>query len=277
MKIAGVSAIVLLTTVVLFSACGRNNPIPELPLVPATTLLHIHIEPGLNTSLTSFAGSSFSGFVLADSLLSKGPLGVSLVGIDISTLNPQLLLLTQNATAEYAAALAARVLELDPRQEENRVDLVSEHGYARASVTQRDGWIAIYIGPAPHVTLGSWLDLEKDNSLAADTSLSKVIPENRHITVLFPENLFGFLSLLPLERQIPWWTDYQAVADKIRPSALSVSVSWPEPDANEPVRAGVILARHDGGISTIEIIISDTHIDADSCFALLLGVAEGSF
>jgi len=277
MKITGVSATVLIAAVVLFSACGKDDPIPELQMVPATTLLHIHMEPGLNTSLASFAGSSFNGFVLADSLLNKGPLGISLVGIDISTLNPQLLLLTQNTTVEYATALTARVLDLDPRQEEDRIDLVSEHGYARASVTQRHGWTAIYIGPAPHVTLGNWLDLEKDNSLAADTSLLEVIPESRHITVLFPENLFGFLSLLPLERQIPWWTDYQAVADKIRPAALSVSVSWPEPNTDEPVKAGVMLARRDGGLSTIEISISDTHIDADSCFSLLLGVAEGSF
>ncbi len=277
MKITGVSATVLLAAVVLFSACGKDDPIPELQLVPATALLHVHMEPGLNNNLTSFAGSSFSGFILADSLLNKGSLGVSLVGIDISTLNPQLLLLTQNTTAEYATALTARVLNLDPRQEEDRVDLVSEHGYARASVTQRDGWTAIYIGPAPHVTLGNWLDLEKDNSLAADTSLLKVIPENRHITVLFPENLFGFLSLLPLERQIPGWTDYKTVMNRIKPAALSVSVSWPGPDADEPVQAGVMLARRDGGVSTVEISISDTHIDADSCFALLLSVAEGSF
>jgi hypothetical protein len=277
MKKTGVSATVLLAAVVLFSACGKNDPIPELHLVPATALLHVHMEPGLNNSLTSFVGDSFVGFVLADSLLNKGPLGVSLVGIDISTLNPQLLMLTQNATAEYATALTARVLNLDPRQEEDRVDLVSEHGYARASVAQRDGWTAIYIGPAPHVTLGGWLDLEKDNSLAADTSLLKVIPEERHITVLFPENLFGFLSLLPLERQIPWWTDYETMANRIEPAAFSVSVSWPEPETDEPVQAGVMLARRDGGVSTIEISFSDTHIDADSCFALLLSVAEGSF
>ncbi|OPX28620.1 MAG: hypothetical protein B1H09_07535 [Gemmatimonadaceae bacterium 4484_173] len=123
----------------------------------------------------------------------------------------------------------------------------------------------------------NWLDLEKDNSLAADTSLLKVIPENRHITVLFPENLFGFLSLLPLERQIPGWTDYKTVMNRIKPAALSVSVSWPGPDTDEPVQAGVMLARRDGGVSTVEISISDTHIDADSCFALLLSVAEGSF
>ncbi len=277
MKRNGIFATVLLALSVLFSSCGGDDPVPELQLVPGTSLLHVHMEPGLNSNLTAFVETNLNSFILADSLLKKGSLGISLVGIDISTLDPQLLLLTRNVTTEYATALAARVLELDPRQEENRVDLVSEHGFARASVTQRDGWTAIYIGPAPHITLGTWLELKRENSLAADTSLSAVVPDNRHVTVLFPGKLFGFLSLLPLERQIPWWTDYEDMAGKVKPAALSLSASWPESDTDEPVQASIILARRDGGISTIEISISDTHINADSCFALLLMLAEGSF
>lgn len=271
-----ISVMILLAFVALVSSCGGQDPIPELHLVPGTALLHIHVEQGLNSSLTSFAGDHVSGFILADSLLKKGPLGLSLVGVDISTLDPQLLILTQSSTAEYATALAARVLDLDPRQEENRVDLISDHGYARASVTQRDGWTAVYIGPAPHITLGNWLDLNKDNSLAADTSLAKVIPEGKHVTILFPGNLFGFVSLLPLERQISWWPEYENIAETVRPAALSLSLSWPEPDREEPIQAGITLARRDGGVSSMEIFISDTHIDTDSCFALLLGMADGS-
>ena len=264
-----------LTLTMLLSACGRDELIPELSLVPATALLHLHIEPGLNSSFASYAGDHISGFVLADSLLKKGPLGLTLVGVDISTLEPQLLLLTRNTTVEYATALAARVLALDPRQEENRVDLISEHGYARASVTERDGWTAIYMGPAPHITLGNWLNLNEDNSLAADTSLAKVIPERGHVTILFPGNLFGFVSFLPLERQIPWWVYYKDIAETIKPSALSISLSWPEPDTEEPLLAGVILARRDGGVTSVELSVSDTGIDTDSCFILLLKLTEG--
>ncbi len=272
----GIPAVILLACTVLFSACGEENPIPELHLVPGTALLHVHIEPGINSRVTSFFEDRFGGFVLADSLLKKGPLGLSLVGIDISTLEPQLLILTRNASTEYATALAARVLDLDPREETNRVDLISEHGYARASIAGRDGWTAIYTGPAPHITLGSWLDLDKDNSLAADTSLAEVIPENRHITILFPGNLFGFVSLLPLERQIPWWTTCRNITATVKPAALSLSLSWPDPEAEEPVQAGLMLARRDGGVSSIDISLSDTSIDTDSCFVLLLMLAEGN-
>lgn len=267
---------ILLACTVLFSACGREDPIPELPLVPGTSLLHVHFEPGINSRITSFAGDHVSGFVLADSLLKKGALGLSIVGVDISTLEPQLLILTRNASTEYATALAARVLDLDPRQETNRVDLMSERGYARASVAGRDGWTAVYIGPAPHITLGNWLNLDKDNSLAADTSLTKVIPENRHITILLPGNLFGFVSLLPLERQIPWWTNYKDIAETIKPAALSLSLSWPCPETEDPVKAWFMLARRGGGVTSVEISISDSRIDTDSCFTLLLNLAEGS-
>ncbi|MCK5842724.1 MAG: hypothetical protein KAH31_11175 [Candidatus Sabulitectum sp.] len=267
---------VLLTAIVIFSSCGRKDPVPELHLVPGTALLHIHMEPGLSSSLTSVAGEFFSGFVLADSLLKKGPIGVTLVGIDISTLEPQLLLLTQDATTEYLTALSARVLDLDPRQEADRVDLVSEHGYAKASVTQRDGWTAVYIGPAPHITLGNWLEMKKENSLAADTSLAKVIPEEQHITILFPGNLFGFVSLLPLERQIPWWADYKDLALTVKPAAMSIFLSWPEPDTGEPVRTGMILARRGGGVGLLEVSVSDSHIDTDSCFILLMELAGWS-
>lgn len=262
--------------IVIFSSCGRKNPVPELHLVPGTALLHIHMEPGLSSSLATTAGEFFNGFVLADSLLKKGPIGITLVGIDISTLEPQLLLLTQNVTTEYLTALSARILDLDPRQEEDRVDLISEHGYARASVTQRDGWAAVYIGPAPHITLSNWLEMKEENSLAADTSLAKVIPEEQHITILLPGNLFGFVSFLPLERQIPWWTNYKELAETVKPAALSIFLSWPEPDTGEPVQTGMILARRGGGVSQLEISISDSHIDTDSCLVLLLDLAGGS-
>ncbi len=268
-------AVMLLAGTVLFTSCNNSDPIPELNLVPATSLIHIHIEPGINSSLTTYAGENIESFALADSLLKRGAIGVSLVGVDISTLDPQLLILTQHATEEYTTALAARVLDLDPRQESNRIDLVSEQGYARASVTGRDGWTAVYIGPAPHITLGTWLDLDENSSLSADTALASVIPEEKQITILFPGNLFGFVSLLPLERQIPWWTEYKSIAETIKPAALSLSLSWPEPDTEEPLRAGVMLARRGGGVSVIDLSFSDTQVDTDSCFSLLLQILEG--
>lgn len=268
-------SIVCLICAIFVISCGGSGPVPELSLVPGMALLHIHIEQGFNSQARTLAGEFFPEFELADSLLKSGPLGVSLVGVDITTLEPQLLFLSDKVTLEYAAALAARQLDLDPRQEENRVDLVSEQGYARASVAERDGWTALYIGPAPHVTLGPWLDLDRDNSLAADTSLAKVLPENAQISVLFPGNLFGFLSLLPLERQIPWWQQYKDIAAELKPGALSMGISWPDDPANT-VTVSLDLARREGGILSIEMKAEDTGIDPDSAFTLILTLAEGT-
>ena len=259
---------------ILALSCGGSEPVPELSLVPGMALLHIHLEQGFNSQARTLAGEFFPEFELADSLLKAGPLGVSLVGVDITTLEPQLLMLSDRVTVEYATALAARQLDLDPRQEDNRVDLVSEQGYARAAVTERNGWTALYIGPAPHITLGQWLNMEKENSLAADTSLVKVLPENAQISVLLPGNLFGFLSLLPLERQIVWWQQYRDIAAKIKPGALAMGISWPdEPADNVTISLG--LARREGGIISLVLKAENTGIDPDSAFTMILTLAEG--
>lgn len=260
----------------LFLSCGGGGPVPELSVVPGTTLLHIHIEQGFNSEAREIAGEYFDGFKLADSLLKSGPLGISLVGVDITTMEPQLLMLSRSVTAEYAAALAARQLDLDPRQEESRVDLVSEQGYARASVAERNGWTALYIGPAPHMTIGNWLELKEENSLAADEALSSIIPDECHITVLFPGNLFGFLSLLPLERQIDWWQQYKDAAASVRPAALALGITWPDPP-EDTVTAILGLSRREGGTVTVNVEIKDSGISADSAFSLILSLAEGMY
>lgn len=256
----------------LLQGCGGKGPVPELSVVPGTALLHIHLEQGFNTEARELAGDYFDGFRLADSLLKSGPVGVTLMGVDITTMEPQLLFLSRDVSTEYAAALAARQLNLDPRQESSRVDLVTEQGYARAAVAERNGWTALYTGPAPHVTIGTWLNLNKDNSLAADEFLESVIPENCHITVLLPGNLFGFLSLLPLERQISWWQSYKNAAAAVRPAALALGVSWQDPP-EDSISAILGLAGRDGGTVTVNMEIQNSGIDADSAFSLVLSLA----
>jgi len=258
------------------AGCGSGGPVPELKMVPGTALIHIHLEQGFNYRAREIAGDYFDGFGLADSLLKSGPVGIALVGVDITTLEPQLLILSHDVSTEYATALAARQLDLDPRQEESRVDLVSDQGYARAAVAERDGWTALYVGPAPHVTLGSWLNLKEENSLGADTALESVLPENCHVTVLFPGNLFGFLSLLPLERQIAWWQQYKDTAAMLKPAAVAMGISWSDPPEDR-ITAVLSLAGRDGGTLSVDVDIQDWGIDADSVFSLVLSLAGGIY
>lgn len=266
---------VLPALAVFFAAgCGKT-PVPEIELVPGTALVHIHLEPGASRSATDMVTGFTDELALADSLLKMGPIGVSLVGVDITSLSPQLLILSRHASPEYTAALAARQLSLDPREQADRVDLVASGGYARAAVAERNGWTALYIGPAPHVTIGSWLTLEKSRSLAADEHLQQIIPEGYHVTVLLSGNLFSFLSLLPLERQIDWWQDYKDLASRVQPAAMAFGLYWPEPEKNEPVRAMVALARRDHGATTLSLSVDDNLVDTDSMLVLLQQLAGG--
>ena len=121
MKQSSFFTVILLASAMFIFSCGAKNPIPELHLVPGTALLHIHIEQGINSEIRSFAAEKVAGLILADSLLKNGSIGLTVVGVDITTLEPQILLLTENASIEYTSALAARTLNLDPRQEENRI------------------------------------------------------------------------------------------------------------------------------------------------------------
>ncbi len=269
-----------LLTISLFlgflAGCGGGGPVPELSVVPGTALIHVHLEQGFNGEFRELAGEYLHGFSIADSLLKSGPVGITLVGVDITTLEPQLLLLSRNVSTEYAAALAARQLDLDPRQQESRVDLVSEQGYARAAVAERNGWTALYIGPAPHVTIGTWLNLDEGSSLAADEALRSVIPEDCHVTVLFPGNLFGFLSLLPLERQIDWWQGYKDAAASVKPAGLAIGINWPDPP-EDIIQARMGLAGRDGGVLTVNMELANSGITADSLFSIALTLAEGMY
>lgn len=260
----------------LLAGCGGGDPVPELSMVPGTALIHIHLRQGFNFEARELAGEYFDGFKLADSLLKSGPVGIALVGVDITSMEPQLLMLSRDVSPEYVTALAARQLDLDPRQEESRIDLVSEQGYARAAVAERNGWTALYLGPAPHVTMGTWLNLERDNSLAADEALQSVIPEDCHITVLLPGNLFGFLSLLPLERQIEWWPQYKETSAALKPAALALGVSWQDPPEDR-ITAVLRLAGREGGILSVNIDLQDSGIDADSAFSIVLSLAGGIY
>ncbi len=268
------TAIICIVSILLLAACGGKSPVPELTMVPETALLLVHLEDGLNQDTRSHLSESIPEFELADSLLKSGPVGVALVGIDITSMEPQLLLLSEDVTEQYASALAARQLDLDPRQEENRVDLINQQGYARASVAERKGWTAIYLGPAPHITIGTWLDLDEDNSMAADTALGSILPEDAHISVLVPGNLFGFLSFLPLERQLSWWQSYKDFTAELKPAALTAGFKWPD-EPGDSIFLSLSVARREAGTIKIQVAAENTGMNPDSAAALALTLLEG--
>ena len=100
---------------------------------------------------------------------------------------------------------AVAAFGISPDTLENRIDLRTERGQVRGAVASRSGWTCIYLGPAPSVVVRQWLELEPEESMAADSALVSVIPDGHDLTAMLSGNLLGFVSLLPLDRWIDNW------------------------------------------------------------------------
>ncbi|GEM_PF-865903 len=254
---------------VLAAGCGggvRN----ELAMVPGTCLFHVHLEKGMSPLLLNEIMSLDKNLVIAESLLTMGPVGVTLMGVDITSISPQFLFLSRGISRQNAALMVSGMLDLTGAESDERTDLSDDSGLVRASVSERSGWTAIYMGPAANVTMDAWLRMDEMGSLAADEALLQALPASHHATLMLPGNLFTFVSLLPVERYVPWWDDYTAVARVVRPSALTLSVSWP---SSGPISLEARLAREDGAMTSMELTLTDTAITPDSAFVLLSGLA----
>ena len=150
MRVLAETSILLL---LLATACGRQDLEDEFRNVPLTALLHLHFERPLPPQVWSFIPEGISPVDpgLARDLLDRGPLGVSLVAIDITNLKPQLLLLSSSVPPETALALAARYMEFSPESASSRTDMRSPQGRLLGSVASRGSWTALYIGPSTEV------------------------------------------------------------------------------------------------------------------------------
>lgn len=246
---------------------GARN---ELAMVPGTCLFHVHMEQGMSPLLLDEIVSLDRNLVIADSLLAMGPVGVTLMGVDITSLSPQFLFLTRETSRRNAASMVSDMLDLTGTEGEDRTDLSDNSGLVRASVSEKGGWTAIYVGPAANVTIDAWLRMDEMGSLASDEALLQALPGSHHATLMLPGNLFTFVSLLPVERYVPWWDDYTAAARVVRPSALTLSVTWP---STGPISLEARLAREDGAMTSVELTITDTSVTPDSAFVLLSGLA----
>jgi hypothetical protein len=254
---------------VLGAGCGggvRN----ELAMVPGTCLFHVHLEKGMSPLFLDEIISLDKNLAIAESLLTMGPVGVTLMGVDITSISPQFLFLSRGISHQNASSMVAGMLDLTGAEGEDRTDLSDDSGLVRASVSARKGWTAIYIGPAANVTMDAWLRMDEMGSLAADDALMQALPASHHATLMLPGNLFTFVSLLPVERYVPWWEEYTAVARVVRPSALTLSVSWP---SSGPISLEARVAREDGAMTSMELTLTDTAVTPDSAFVLLSGLA----
>ena len=273
------SGLFLLLALSVLACGGRSAPVPELPLVPGSVLLHFHIE------------GDFPEYLLA-SLPEHPPLrwstlldvtgaevfGVSLLGVDISDLTPQLLCLVPRVDAGVTATALATDTDSDVREAGGRFDLLVS-GRPWGSVASRDAWTAVYLGRAPEVVLRDWLELEPAASLAADTALVDLLSSGApggssppvFCRILVPGSLLDFLAVAPVGRWFPFWDRVEVVLDYLRPEALLLELGL------EPLLSLELYAARAGGdITRLRLELEDEALQA-SVPALLQLLSSGRF
>ena len=251
--------ILALSTALMSVGCGGGEPVEELRFVPGTVLAHFHADhelPGYVIQALPRIGRM--DWTALSSLVEENGFGVSLLGVDISDLSPQLLLLTRAATPERMAEALASSSGSETRDAgSGRIDLI-DRGSPWASVAARDGWTAVYIGGAPEVVLEAWMRMDAGQSLAADTSLTRLIPRDPcSYTLLVSSSMLGFLSVAPVERWVPWWGRVEPILDRLRPEALLAGI-----ELDPFVRVELRLARPGGKITRLMVEAEDEDLQA---------------
>jgi len=268
------SAFALVVGLVLQSCGGSQGIEDELKMVPGTYMLHIHVEPELGSDLIAFLVEAYPHAALAESLLDEGPLGISIVSIDITTMAPQLMILSKAADRSLVVNNAMAILDIHPDTLESRIDFVADNGRIRGSVAERDGWTCVYLGTAPSIVIRQWLELEESSSMIADSALRTVVSDGYDLSVLVSGNLIGFVSLLPLDRYVTGWDGIREAITTIQPTAMSLNLAYQ--DSSHSVSISAVIAREDGAISRISLEIEDSRLYITDIWPMLRNWIEGN-
>lgn len=239
----------------LLAVCGRTGIQRELELVPSTALAHFHAEHPLPPEIWGLIPEWAlpADRDLFRELLDRGPLGVSVVAVSLTNLEPQMLLLTRSAAPETLVAIACARLGTFPDSSAGRTDLVNSRGQVLGAVAEREGWSALYIGPAPQSTLGKWLEMEKGESLASDSSLALLLEGDADLSLFVPSGLLSFLRVAPVEEWIPDWSGVETVMSMLQPRAARLDISFGTGIAME---ARVV--RQEGRVARTRLEVEDT-------------------
>jgi hypothetical protein len=273
MRVLAETSILLL---LLATACGRQDLEDEFRNVPLTALLHLHFERPLPPQVWSFIPEGISPVDpgLARDLLDRGPLGVSLVAIDITNLKPQLLLLSSSVPPETALALAARYMEFSPESASSRTDMRSPQGRLLGSVASRGSWTALYIGPSTEVVMPAWLELPGVESLWADSTLGLIShPTGADVSLFMPSGFVSFLALAPVGNYVPGWADVRSAMALLQPRAARLDLSF-----RDFVAVEVRLVREAAKVSRVRIELEDSGFTpGEMLSALQLALLGGPF
>ena len=188
---------VCIAAMVLCSCGGGASIEDELARVPGLCFLHVHISSGLAPELIPEQLEVYLPPDLLRELLQKGDLGVSLLGVDLTDLSPQLLLLTRSLDSEEMARIGAVHFDCRLQETRNGYDLTDSRGSLLGSTAEREGWTCLITGSGADRAANRWLEMEPSGSLAADSDLVAVSDYGGDISVLVSRNSISFLSVIP--------------------------------------------------------------------------------
>lgn len=253
--------------------CGGEVSIQEeLRFVPGLSFLHVHISPGMDLGLFPEGVGEYFPLWLADSLLARGGFGVSLMGVNLTDLSPQLMFLSRRLSAEEMAEVGKSGFQCSARETEEGFDLVDDRGSVMGSVASRDGWTCLITGSGADRSAGRWLSMEEDQSLAADSNLVAISDSETDLTVLASSNSIGFLSVIPtgmLTRQQIGYLNFarNLITDLgLRAAGLCIDVTDDRPGL---LTAELRMVREGGHVTSISVGFSDTGIPPDSAASYL--------
>ena len=261
-----IPAVVCILTIL--SGCGAGIGISEeLEQVPGLSFMHVHIEQDFNLDLLPEELNSVLPMWFCDSLLARGPLGLSLLGINLTDLSPQLQFLTAGIPEDKVGEIAASGFGCELVEKSGYFNLIAPGGSLSGSVAGRNGWTCTVIGSGAESAVQRWLELDPEESLAGDSLLLSIAEGDGQLTVLVSENTMTFVMFIPdgmLSRaEKPIMQAVRSVIDAIDPSALRLAFTFREVT---PYAATLELEllRRGGELSTMTIEIGDNTISPDS-------------
>ncbi|OPL19913.1 MAG: hypothetical protein AVO35_00155 [Candidatus Aegiribacteria sp. MLS_C] len=259
--------------VLCVAACsGGHSVADELKVVPGLCFLHAHISEEMDVSLIPGSAGDLFPVWLVDSLHARGGFGVSLLGVNLTDLSPQLLFLSRRVDAREMAAIAGSGFGGRIRETETGYDLVDSRGSILGSVAERDGWACLVTGSGADRSASRWLSMDASQSLAADSDLVSISQSEADLTVLASRNSIGFLSVIPtgmLTRQQNSYLNFARnfIADLgLRAAGLYMDVTDDRPGR---LTVELRMVREGGYITSLSAGFSDTGIPPDSAIAYL--------
>ena len=268
-----------LTLLIVAFGCGGGASIEdELAAVPGLCFVHVHMVRGFDTSILQEYVDGPVPFWLCDSLLGRGPLGISLLGINLTDLSPQLQFLSRDVTLSEMADLASSGMGCEFRVNGERLDLMTTTGSVLGSATEKDGWTCLVTGSGADGAVSRWLELEAGSSLAADTALVSVAGGECDLTILVSSNSIAFISFIPdgmlsrSERRI--LDSIRAVIQQVGPQSLRAGIGI---NSRDPLSIflEIEMLRSGGGITLLRLDGSDSGISLDSLVSVVVGLAGG--